>query len=48
MGFTPNSGVVMGTRSGDIDYGIIKYMMKTANMTFVKFLKMKKSKTILR
>lgn len=34
MGFTPNSGVVMGTRSGDIDYGIIKYMMKTANMTF--------------
>ena len=34
MGFTPNSGVVMGTRSGDIDYGIIKYMMKAANMTF--------------
>ena len=34
MGFTPNSGVVMGTRSGDIDYGIIKYMMKTADMTF--------------
>ena len=27
MGFTPNSGVIMGTRSGDIDYGIIKYMM---------------------
>jgi len=34
MGFTPNSGVVMGTRSGDIDYGIIKYMMQEANMTF--------------
>ena len=34
MGFTPNSGVVMGTRSGDIDYGIIKYMMNNANMTF--------------
>ncbi len=34
MGFTPNSGVIMGTRSGDIDYGIIKYMMKEANMTF--------------
>ena len=34
MGFTPNSGVVMGTRSGDIDYGIIKYMMKTAGMSF--------------
>ena len=34
MGFTPNSGVVMGTRSGDIDYGIIKYMMSEASMTF--------------
>ena len=34
MGFTPNSGIVMGTRSGDIDYGIIKYMMTNANMTF--------------
>ena len=34
MGFTPNSGVIMGTRSGDIDYGIIKYMMKEAGMTF--------------
>ena len=34
MGFTPNSGVVMGTRSGDIDYGIIKYMMSEAGMTF--------------
>ena len=34
MGFTPNSGVIMGSRSGDIDYGIIKYMMKEANMTF--------------
>ena len=34
MGFTPNSGVIMGTRSGDIDYGIIKYMMKEVGMTF--------------
>lgn len=34
MGFTPNSGVVMGTRSGDIDYGIIKYIMKETGMTF--------------
>ena len=33
MGFTPNSGVVMGTRSGDIDYGIVKYMMKETGMT---------------
>ena len=34
MGFTPNSGIVMGTRSGDIDYGIIKYMMNEASMSF--------------
>ena len=33
MGFTPNSGVVMGTRSGDIDYGIVKYIMKETGMT---------------
>ena len=34
MGFTPNSGVVMGTRSGDIDYGIIPYMMKKTGKSF--------------
>ncbi len=28
MGFTPNAGIMMGTRSGDIDYSIISYMMK--------------------
>ena len=28
MGFTPNAGIVMGSRSGDIDYSIIPYMMK--------------------
>lgn len=28
MGFTPNSGIMMGTRSGDIDYSIISYVMK--------------------
>lgn len=33
MGFTPNSGLVMGTRSGDIDYGIIPYIMKKTGMT---------------
>jgi acetate kinase len=34
MGFTPNSGIVMGTRSGDIDYGIIKYMMNNSDKSF--------------
>ncbi len=28
MGFTPNSGIMMGTRSGDIDYSLISYVMK--------------------
>lgn len=26
MGFTPNAGIMMGTRSGDIDYSIISYI----------------------
>lgn len=33
MGFTPNSGIVMGTRSGDIDYGIIPYIIKQTGIT---------------
>lgn len=28
MGFTPNAGIMMGTRSGDIDYTMISYLMK--------------------
>lgn len=28
MGFTPNAGIMMGTRSGDIDYSIMNYVMK--------------------
>ena len=28
MGFTPNAGIMMGTRSGDVDYSIISYIMK--------------------
>lgn len=33
MGFTPNSGTIMGSRSGTIDYGIIPYMMKKLGKT---------------
>jgi len=33
MGFTPNAGIVMGSRSGDIDYSIIPYIMKKTGMT---------------
>jgi acetate kinase len=28
LGFTPSNGLIMGTRSGDIDHGIIFYMME--------------------
>lgn len=28
MGFTPNAGIMMGTRSGDIDYSMISHVMK--------------------
>ena len=34
MGFTPNAGVIMGTRCGDINASIIPYMMKKTNMTY--------------
>jgi len=33
MGFTPNAGLVMGTRCGDIDATILPYMMKKTGMT---------------
>ncbi|QTL98797.1 acetate/propionate family kinase [Iocasia frigidifontis] len=33
MGFTPLEGVAMGTRSGDLDPGIIPYIMKERNLT---------------
>ncbi|TDP06526.1 acetate/propionate family kinase [Halanaerobium congolense] len=32
MGLTPLEGLVMGTRSGDLDAGIIPYIMKERNM----------------
>ena len=34
MGFTPNAGIMMGTRSGDIDYSIIGYIMKKTGLTY--------------
>ncbi len=34
MGFTPNCGVMMGTRSGDIDYSIIGYIMSVTGMSY--------------
>lgn len=36
MGFTPNAGIMMGTRSGDIDYTMISYLMKKTGFDFNK------------
>ena len=33
MGLTPMEGLVMGTRSGDIDPGVITYLWRTAEMS---------------
>lgn len=33
MGLTPLEGLMMGTRSGDIDAGVIPYLMEKKNMT---------------
>lgn len=33
MGLTPNAGLIMGTRCGDIDASIIPYIMEKTNMT---------------
>ena len=33
LGFTPNSGIMMGTRSGDIDSSIISFIVKEAGLS---------------
>ena len=40
MGFTPTAGLVMGTRSGDLDPGIANFLLVTESMTFAQFQKM--------
>src|SRR6202035_5549428 len=37
MGFTPTSGLVMGTRSGDLDPGLMSYLASSEAMTAVRF-----------
>jgi len=37
MGFTPASGLVMGTRSGDLDPGLVSYLMLTESMNASQF-----------
>lgn len=40
MGFTPASGLPMGTRSGDLDPGLIDYFARTEGMTAAQFQNM--------
>ena len=37
MGFTPASGLVMSTRSGDIDPGLVSYFARTEQMSATQF-----------
>jgi acetate kinase len=37
MGFTPASGLVMGTRTGDIDPGLVRFLSRTEGMTADEF-----------
>ena len=40
MGFTPTSGVVMSTRTGDLDPGLVYYLARTERMTAARFQRM--------
>jgi acetate kinase len=40
MGFTPASGLVMSTRTGDLDPGLVYYLARTERMTAVRFQRM--------
>jgi acetate kinase len=40
MGFTPAAGLVMGTRSGDLDPGLASYLMLDESMSAAQFRKM--------
>jgi acetate kinase len=40
MGFTPTAGLVMSTRSGDIDPGLVYYLARTERMTASQFQRM--------
>ncbi|MBA3833304.1 MAG: acetate/propionate family kinase [Chthoniobacterales bacterium] len=40
MAFTPTAGLVMSTRSGDLDPGLVNYLARTEQMTAAQFQKM--------
>ena len=37
MGFTPTSGLVMSSRSGDLDPGLVSYLARTEQMSATQF-----------
>jgi acetate kinase len=45
MGFTPSSGIPMGTRSGDLDPGLVRYLANTEAMTAGQFDEMTTTKS---
>jgi acetate kinase len=45
MGFTPTAGVPMGTRSGDLDPGLVGYLARTENMSAERFNQMANSES---
>ncbi|MBN0970413.1 acetate/propionate family kinase [Mycoplasma phocoeninasale] len=45
MGFTPLAGIMMGSRSGDIDPSIIQYVMKAKNMSIDEVMSMLNEKS---
>jgi acetate kinase len=40
MGFTPTGGLVMSSRSGDLDPGLVSYLARTEQMSATQFQKM--------
>jgi len=40
MGLTPTAGLVMGTRTGDLDPGLVYYLARTEHMTAAQFQRM--------
>jgi acetate kinase len=40
MGFTPTAGLVMSSRSGDLDPGVVSYLARTERMSAARFQKM--------
>ena len=40
MGFTPTAGLVMSTRTGDLDPGLVYYLARTEKMTAAQFQQM--------